>query len=143
MIFFEDVELGNELGPIYRSISHQDVAQFVSVRGQSDSDTRFTSKEIALEEGLPAAIVPGAMSIALLSQLLTRWSPNVTVREIDVIFRQTITHNEPVALRGLVIDKDPNMDEPTIKCDIFIENIDMVKLIIGTATISLPRHIEQ
>ena len=141
MIFFEDVELGDELGPIYRSISPQDVDQFVSVWGQGKNDTRFTAKEIALEEGLSAAIVPGAMSIALLSQLLTGWSSNVTVRKLDVIFRQTMAHNEPLALRGLVTDKDPNSNGPTIKCDIFIENTAMVKLIIGTATISISRRI--
>mgnify|MGYP001201675429 FL=1 len=141
MIFFEDVELGDELGSVYRSISHQDVAQFVSVWGQSNKNTRFTSKEIAEGEGLSGAIVPGAMSIALLSKLLTSWSPNVTIRKIDIIFRQTVLHNEPLTLRGLVIDKNSDIDEPTIKCDIFIENVAMVKLIIGTATVSLTRRI--
>jgi len=141
MIFFEDVELGDELGPIYRSISHQDVDQFVSVWGQGKNDTRFTSKEIASGEGLSTAIVPGAMSVALLSQLLTSWSPNVTVRKLDIIFRQIVAHNEPLALRGLVTDKDPNNERSTIECDIFIENADMVKLIMGTATISISRRI--
>ena len=141
MIFFEDVELGDELGPIYRSISHQDVDQFVSVWGQGKNDTRVTSKEIASGEGLSTAIVPGAMSVALLSQLLTSWSPNVTVRKLDIIFRQIVAHNAPLALRGLVTDKDPNNERSTIECDIFIENADMVKLIMGTATISISRRI--
>ena len=141
MIFFEDVELGDELGPIYRSISHQDVDQFVSVWGQGKNDTRFTSKEIASGEGLSTTIVPGAMSVALLSQLLTGWSSNVTVRKLDVICRQTVAHNEPLALGGLITDKDPNGEGSTIECDIFIENADMVKLIIGTATISILRRI--
>ena len=76
-LYFEDVDIGDEIGPITRSVSDDDVIQFVSIREKKVAPSRFTSKEFANSEGLPEAIVPGPMNIALMSQVLTDWSETV------------------------------------------------------------------
>ncbi len=72
-LYFEDVEFGDDIGPIIREVSDESVIEFVSIRGPETEPSRFTSKEVAQSQGLPEAIVPGAMNIALMSQLLTIW----------------------------------------------------------------------
>ena len=70
-LYFEDVEFGDDIGPIIKEVSDQAVIDFVSIREPESEPSRFTSKEVAQSQGLPEAIVPGAMNIALMSQLLT------------------------------------------------------------------------
>ena len=72
-LYFEDVEIGDDIGPIKRSVTDENVIEFVSVREKEITPSRFTSNEVANSEGMPEAIVPGPMNIALMSQILTDW----------------------------------------------------------------------
>tara|TARA_Y100000310_G_C20458828_1_gene704354 strand:- start:295 stop:735 length:441 start_codon:yes stop_codon:yes gene_type:complete len=137
-IYFDDVELGDEIGPLTRSVSSDQVVGFVSVRDPDPSLSRFTSDKAARSEGLPGAIVPGAMNIAMMSQIVTGWSSTVSLKKIDVVFRQMVPHNEPLTLSGIVTDKDETGGSTSLECDIVMENREGVKLVIGHAEFTLP-----
>ena len=137
-LYFEDVDIGDEIGPVTRSVSDEDVIQFVSIRDEKVTPSRFTSKEFANSEGLDEAIVPGAMNIALMSQVLTNWSETVCLLKIDVVFRGTVPHNKDLVFSGIITDKDETGESTKLECDIVMENSDGVKLVIGTGIIALP-----
>ena len=137
-LYFEDVEIGDDIGPIKRSVTDEDVIEFVSVREKEITPSRFTSNEVANNEGMPEAIVPGPMNIALMSQILTDWSDTVCLLKIDVVFRQTVPHNNDLTFSGIVTDKDETGDSTKLECDVVMENSDGVKLVIGTGVIALP-----
>jgi len=137
-LYFEDVEIGDDIGPIKRSVTDEDVIEFVSVREKEITPSRFTSNEVANSEGMPEAIVPGPMNIALMSQILTDWSDTVCLLKIDVVFRQTVPHNIDLTFSGIVTDKDETGDSTKLECDVVMENSDGVKLVIGTGVIALP-----
>ncbi|PZC43953.1 MAG: hypothetical protein DK303_000159 [Chloroflexi bacterium] len=137
-LYFEDVEIGDDIGPIKRSVTDEDVIEFISVREKKITPSRFTSKEVANSEGLPEAIVPGPMNIALMAQVLTDWSDTVCLLKIDVVFRQTVPHNKGLTFSGIVTDKDETGGSTKLGCDVVMENSDEVKLVIGTGVISLP-----
>ena len=137
-LYFEDVEIGDDIGPIKRSVTDEDVIEFVSVREKEITPSRFTSNEVANSEGMPEAIVPGPMNIALMSQILTDWSDTVCLLKIDVVFRQTVPHNTDLTFSGIVTDKDETGDSTKLECDVVMENSDGVKLVIGTGVIALP-----
>ncbi|MDE0745462.1 MAG: MaoC family dehydratase [SAR202 cluster bacterium] len=137
-LYFEDVEIGDDIGPIKRSVTDEDVIEFVSVRETEITPSRFTSNEVANSEGMPEAIVPGPMNIALMSQILTDWSDTVCLLKIDVVFRQTVPHNNDLTFSGIVTDKDETGDSTKLECDVVMENSDGVKLVIGTGVIALP-----
>tara|TARA_B100000809_G_scaffold231984_1_gene247520 strand:+ start:239 stop:673 length:435 start_codon:yes stop_codon:yes gene_type:complete len=137
-LYFEDVEIGDDIGPIKRSITDEDVIGFVSVREKKITPSRFTSNKVANSEGMPEAIVPGPMNIALMSQILTDWSDTVCLLKIDVVFRQTVPHNNDLTFSGIVTDKDETGDSTKLECDVVMENSDGVKLVIGTGVIALP-----
>jgi len=137
-IYYEDLELGDEIGPMRREVTDEQVRQFVSIWGQSDRPSRFTSAEVAKSEGLPNAIVPGAMNIALMSQLITGWSQTVVLQKLDVVFRGVVPHHRPLTFKGLVTDKDLVDGVPRLEVDIVMENEEGTPLVIGKATVSIP-----
>ena len=137
-IYFQDIELGDEIGPIERVVTDEDVLKFVAVGDRNPKPSRFTSREIAQSEGLPEAIIPGAMNIALMSQLVTGWSETVCLKKIDVVFRQTVPHNKPLIFTGIVTNKDESGETTDLECDITMENNDGVKMVIGNAEFALP-----
>ena len=137
-VYFDDVDLGDEVGPVERLVTDDDVIEFTQVLGSEEGPTRFTSREKAQSDGLPEAIVPGAMNIAIMSQLITGWSPTVRLVKLDVVFRSPVLHNRPLTLRGMITDKNIVDGDPQIECDVTMENEEGTPQVIGKATVSLP-----
>ena len=139
-LYFEDVEMGDEVGPIERSVTTNQVREFVQVWGASSGagPSRFTDPDTAKSEGLPGAIVPGAMNIALMSQIITGWSPSAALTKLDVVFRGMVPHNAALKLQGIVTDKGVVDGQPQLECDVFMENAEGTRLVIGKATMTLP-----
>ena len=137
-LYYEDVELGDEIGPVRREVTDEQVRQFVSIWGSERGPSRFTSAEVAKSEGLPNPIVPGALNIAIMSQLITGWSSTVALRKLDVVFRGLVPHHRPLTLKGLVTDKDLVDGVPRLDVDVVMENEEGTPLVIGKATVSIP-----
>ena len=140
-LFYDDVELGDEIGPVHREVTDEQVLQFVGIWGDPErGPSRFTSAEVAKSEGLPNPIVPGAMNIAIMSQLITGWSSTVTLRKLDVVFRGLVPHHRPLTLTGLVTDKGMVDGVPRLDVDVVMENDEGTPLVIGKATVSIPER---
>lgn len=137
-LYYEDVEIGDDIGPQERVVNVEQVRRFLSVRGGTPVDSRFTSDAYAKREGLAGAIVPGAMNITILSQLLTGWADTVRLRKLDVVFRGMVPHNKPLTLSGIITDKDVVDGEPRLECDVFMQNEEGTRLVIGNAIVALP-----
>ena len=138
-IYYDDVDLGDELPSMEREVSDEQVVEFLGItRLEAGRPSRFTSSEVAKSEGLPEAIVPGAMNIAIMSTLITSWSSTVTLRKLDVVFRGMVLHNRPIKLTGLITDKDIVNGTPQLECDVVMENEEGTPLVIGKATVELP-----
>lgn len=136
-LYFEDIEIGDEIDPVERRVTLEQVEAFLAIRGISGV-SRFTDEARAKSEGLPGPIVPGAMNSAILAQLLTGWSPSVSLKRFEVVFRQVVPHNRPLELKGVITDKDIINDEPQVNCDVFIENEEGGIHVVGHATVVLP-----
>lgn len=120
--YFEDVDLGDEIGPLQREVTYNEVVEFTNLSGQGGGKpSRFTSDEQAQKEGLPGAIVPGIMSMSLLSKLLTDWADSADVKLLDVIFRQTIPHNQILKLHGIITDKGDDDGEGRVEADLYLD----------------------
>ena len=137
-LYFEDVEIGDDIGPVDQIVNTEQVNEFVNIWGDVRGPSRFTDAEVAKQEGLPGPIVPGAMNIAMLSRLLTDWSPTVSLRTLDVVFRGMVPHNAPLKVQGIVTDANVVDGEARLDCDVFIENEEGTRLVIGKAIIVLP-----
>ena len=97
---------------------------------------RFTDDEGARKEGLPGMIAPGVLSMGLLARLISEWNQAAQITRIGTTFRSPVLPDCNIHLLGFVTQKD---DEQHIAdCDIWMENDDGERWVIGTAAVALP-----
>jgi len=141
--YFDDVEPGDEVGPMEVTPTREKIRAYATVMsgGAPRGAGRFTSDEAAQGEGLRNMIVPGNMSMAFLSQLLTDWAgPQGKLRRLEVNFRRMVNPDEVISCTGLVIDKDEVDGEAHVRIDVAIDNPRGEKPVVGTAVVALPKR---
>ena len=47
------------------------------------------------------------------------------------MFRGMVPHNRPLTLSGIITDKDVVEGEPRLECDVFLQNEEGTRLVIG------------
>ena len=134
-LYIEDIEFGDDIGPIDRAITHEQVLDFIECWTGRTAPSRFNDRDTAIREGLAGPIVPGIMAMGIISRLLTEWAPGGNLTLLDVVFRKVVLHDVVHTLSGIVTDKP---DDAGIECDVFLQDPQGTRLIIGKATLELP-----
>ena len=70
MPYYDEIELGDEIGPIEKVATDDEVSNFCHVWG-APTPNRFTNADVAAKSGMKETIVPGIMTMAMMAQLLT------------------------------------------------------------------------
>ena len=135
--YYEDIELGDEIGPMEKYITDEEVAAFCRLWG-APVPNRFTDEESATQVNLSWPIVPGIMSMAIMSQVFTSWE-GVALKHLDVVFRQPVPH-ALVAITAIVTDKREEDGEHLAECDVYLSTEENGRLVGGKAIIVLPSH---
>ena len=133
-LYFEDVEEGDELPPIDMLLTKDFVRRYARTAGMDFP--RFTDDEGARKEGLPGMIAPGVLSMGLLARLISEWNPAAQITRIGTTFRSPVLPDCSIHLLGFVTQKDD--EQHAAECDIWMENDDGERWVIGTAAVALP-----
>ena len=96
---------------------------------------RFTDDEGAQREGLPGMITPGNMSMGLIGTYLERWAGPGALRRLGTTFRGLLLPDRTIRICAVVTERDESAR--TVEVDVWIENEDAERAVIGTATIAL------
>jgi acyl dehydratase len=133
---FDEVKIGDTLGPQEIYLSKDQVRTYARTCGMDVP--RFTDDEGARKEGLPGMIAPGNLSLGLLSRLVTDWigQSGARLARLGTTYRQPVQPDRTITLNGFVIDLEPAGKR--VEIDVWIENEDAEKLVIGTASIEFP-----
>jgi len=75
---FDQINIGDTLGPLELFVSKDQLPRVRQTDGHGRGAGRFTDDEAAKKEGLPGMILPGNMSLGLLSKLVTDGSARAT-----------------------------------------------------------------
>jgi MaoC dehydratase-like protein len=139
--YFEDVDLGDEyteeITPTPELV--KDFLALNPARG-GPGDGRFTSDEGARSIGMRAAIVPGVMSMSIISRLVEDWmGAEGTLHSLDVSYRRPVLQGDDLKLQALVTDADETPEGPRVKLDVYMENARGERPLQGTAVVELPR----
>ncbi len=140
---FEDIEIGDELDEP-QTVGREDVLRFFRMTASARlsggmGDNRFVDEEAGRRLGAEGPIIPGIMSLALVSRLVTDWmGANGHLDNLDVSFRRPIAHDDALKLVALVTDTDEA--EARVKLDVYIENERGERPVQGTAIVRLPRR---
>ena len=134
---FEDVQVGDSLGPQPLFITKDRSRAYCNAAGMPDVP-RFTDDEGARKEGLPGMIIPGNMSAALMGKMVTDWALKASGRltRMGTTYRTPVQPEHHLNLQGFVTNIDPATQ--TAELDIWIENEDGERLVIGTAAVQFP-----
>ena len=135
--YFEDVELGDEIGPLEKIATDEEVLNFCNMWGDREP-SRFTDQALAEKSRLPGPIVPGIMSMALMANLLTDWAGPTGVKDLDLVFRQPVPHNKLLKIMATVTDTRQEDGENLVECDIMMTGAEGERYVGGTALLSLP-----
>jgi acyl dehydratase len=130
---FDEVFEGDELGPITRLLSKDEVRAYARACGVFFP--RFTDDEGARQEGLPGMITPGNMSMGLLATLIESWAGAGALRRLGTTFRGLVLPDRTIRLCGAVTQKDD--DVRIVELDVWLESDEGERLVIGTASVKL------
>ncbi|HXN85369.1 MAG TPA: MaoC/PaaZ C-terminal domain-containing protein [Candidatus Binataceae bacterium] len=134
---FEDVQIGTAIGPEEIFISKDQTRMYA--RSSGLDAPRFTDDEGAKKEGLPGMILPGNMSLSLLTKLVTDWIGNNDARMIRLgtTYRVPVQPDHTLTLQGFITNTYP--DTRQCEIDIWIENEEAERLVTGTATVEFSK----
>ncbi len=130
---FDEVFEGDEIGPITRLLSKDEVRAYARACGVFFP--RFTDDEGARQEGLPGMITPGNMSMGLLATLIESWAGAGALRRLGTTFRGLVLPDRTIRLCGAVTQKDD--DARIVELDVWLESDEGERLVIGTASVKL------
>ena len=133
---FDSVDVGDELPPLRLTLSGEQVRRYAEAANMPGG--RFMSDAEAQAEGLPGQIVPGNLSLALFSRLLTSWGEGVRIKRISATFRAIVRPGVALVLSAVVTEKHTSEDGNFLECDLVLENADGERLVTGTATVIVP-----
>jgi len=133
---FESVDVGDELPPLRLTLSSEQVRNYAEAANMPGG--RFFSDEAARAEGLPGQIVPGNLSLALFSRLLTEWQTDGRLKRINATFRAMVRPNVSLTLHAVVTEKHASDHGNFVECDLVLENAEAERLVTGTATVEFP-----
>jgi acyl dehydratase len=131
-----DAEIGHEIPRFEVVVSGEQVRRYAAVARMPGQ--RFVSDEVARKEGLPGRILPGNMSMALLSRMLHEWLPEARLERLGVTFRGIVQPDQPIVCSGFVTDRRENGDGVELDCDVILEQ-GGERRITGLAVLRLDR----
>ena len=134
---FEDVELGDEIGPLETVATDDDVVSFCRV-WNNPAPNRFTDQAMAEESHLPGPIVPGIMSMGIMARLLTDWAGPEALKDLDLVFRLPVPHNKPLRISATITDTRQDAEENLVECDVLMTGAQGERYIGGKAIVALP-----
>ena len=136
-VYFEDVEVGQEVPSIKIAPSTQQLVHWAAASGdfyQIHYDTEF-----AKSTGLQSIIVHGALKHALLGRMLWEWVRyDGKIKRYGVSYRGMDLPAQEMTLRGTVTAKRQEGGENLVEVEIWTENPQGQKTTPGTATVALP-----
>jgi acyl dehydratase len=135
-VYFEDVDIGDEITPLPMNPTRETIAAYVKACGITEK--RFTDEAYAHSLGMDGIIAPGNMGLAYLSRMLNDWAQGAVLRKLEVRFRGFVKPGDQLTCKGLVVEKHARGSENSIECDVFIENENGDRPVAGSATVVLP-----
>jgi acyl dehydratase len=135
--YFEDVEVGSEIGPLEKNPTTQQLVRYAGASG--DFYQIHYDKDFALANKLPGVILHGALKNGFLAQLMTDFAgEHGWLRKLAVQYRGMDQPGSKVVCRGKVARKRVEGSDHIVECEIWLENAKGEKTTPGSAVVILP-----
>jgi acyl dehydratase len=135
-ISFDTVQIGDEVPPLsLPPVSRSTLALFAGASG--DHNPIHIDLDFARRSGMPDVFAQGMLGMAWLARWLTLWTPQSTLRRLDVRF-MGITHlGNAMKCGGRVVEKLDRDGERCVRLELQSANQFGQTKIVGEALIAL------
>ena len=126
------IAIGDELPTLTKTIAQRQIDCYSGVRPHSI----HTDPEWARQKGFKAPLAQGMMSTAYVSQLMTRFAGAGFVKggRMSVSFIKPVLVGDMLTVRGRVKSREPEGRATRVTVEVWCENQDGVKTMVGTAS---------
>ncbi|MGE0228076.1 MAG: MaoC family dehydratase [Dehalococcoidia bacterium] len=137
--YFEDVGPGDEIDVPWDA-TPEAVAEFMATRRLASGVPPIEDGPEQVRPGFERPIVPGSMSLAVLSRLVTDWmGPHGRLRSISASYRRPVYRDDRLRALALVTDTEERPEGGgLVKLDVYIENERGERPLQGVALVELP-----
>jgi len=136
-VYFEDVQEGMEIPTLVKEPTTQQLVKYAGASG--DYYQIHYDKDFAIGNGLPGAILHGALKNAFLGQLMTDWiGEGGTLKKLSVQYRGMDVPDDKLSCKGKVTKAYVEGGEHLVDCEIWLENGKGETTTPGAATVALP-----
>ena len=132
---FDDIDIGDELGPVTRTPTTEMVRRYAAAVDIKELRFFFDPEE-ARKNGLERPIVPGPLTAGFMAQLLKDTFPGWRLQSLSTTFRTPALHGEPLHIWGNVTGMSDEDGVATVHCDVVVENPRGDRVVVGTAMLS-------
>jgi hydroxyacyl-ACP dehydratase HTD2-like protein with hotdog domain len=137
--YFEDVRAGEEMPTMIRTPDRIQLFMYSAISW--NLHRIHYDREYANREGHQDLLVHGPLQGSFLGQYMTDWGgPEASLKKIGWSNRGRAYVDEPYIIKGRVREKRLFQDQALIDCEIWSENSAGGRLLVGSASIALPRR---
>ncbi|MBI3744204.1 MAG: acyl dehydratase [Chloroflexi bacterium] len=137
--YWDDVREGDDLPALAKKTSTIQLTMYTAATGifhRIHYDLPF-----AKDDGLPGVLVHGPLHGAFITQVVTDWmGPRGFLKKVGWNNRGMAIAEETLTCKGLVKRKYTANSEHLVDCEIWNENEKGERLVVGSATVRLPRR---
>jgi acyl dehydratase len=134
----ETVAPGQELPPLVKGpITRDHLRAYAAASG--DPNPMHTDDEFARNAGYPGVFAHGMLSMGGLGQLLVQAGGAGSIRRFRTRFAKLTWPGEVISCRGRVTRVTDEGDMRLVECEIWTENQEGERKLVGGATLALPR----
>ncbi len=137
LLYFEDVREGDEAPPlVVASITRTQIVKYAGASG--DFNPIHHDELYAIRAGNDRVFAMGMMTAGFLSHMVTDWVGDGNLRKYKVRFATRIWPGDTVTCKGKITKKYTRDSKNYIEADVFAENQNSEKAIMGTIVAELP-----
>ena len=132
------LEVGHELPPLVKGpITREELKAYAAASG--DPNPMHTDEEFARNAGYPGVFAHGMLSMGWLGQLLVQAGGPGSIRRFRARFAKLTWPGDVITCRGRVTALRDSDGARLAECDIWTENQEGERKVVGTATLALHR----
>jgi acyl dehydratase len=137
VLYFEDVREGDEAPPVVvANISRTQIVKYAGASG--DFNPIHHDELYAIRAGNDRVFAMGMMTAGFLSHMVTDWVGDGNLRKYKVRFATRIWPGDTVACKGKITKKYTRDGKNYVEADVFAENQNSEKAIVGAIVAELP-----
>lgn len=135
-IYYSSLQVGDEV-PSWQAppVDRASIARYAGASG--DFNPLYVDDPFARAAGFRSVIVPGALGMGALSQMVTEWLKGPFLRRLNAKFLKILWPGETLTCRGRVTAKHREGTDYLVDLDLWIENQEGEMMVRGSATASL------